>query len=156
MAITDPYRRVLMLTPRRAHTSHKWQLPGSTVRQGETPQEAVQRAVNVQLGLDLTPKSITAVTWTQVSTTASPPTHRDRVCFTFTTSRLSLKDVARIHPHHELVRSVKWVEPARAQQLLDQHRPGTPVAEGLPWTHTQRSPAYNETQLTPYARTVTC
>ncbi|MEV7381889.1 NUDIX hydrolase [Streptomyces lydicus] len=151
MVITDPYRRILMVTPRRAHLSQMWQLPGGVVRQGESPRQAVQRAVKYQLGLHLTHNGIAAVTWTQVSTDESPDSHRDRVRLTFTAARLSLTDIARIHPHPHLLRAVQWAERNLAQQRL-----GPGFAEGLRWTHTQSGPTYAETRLASRERTFTC
>ncbi|MFI9358622.1 NUDIX domain-containing protein [Streptomyces lydicus] len=151
MVITDPYRRILMVTPRRAPSSQMWQLPGGIVRQGESPRQAVEWAVKYQLGLHLRHNGIAAVTWTQVSTAESPEAYRVRVRLTFTAPRLSLTDVARIRPQAHLVRAVQWAERSIAQQRL-----GPGFAEGLRWTHTQSGPAYAETRLASRERTFTC
>jgi 8-oxo-dGTP diphosphatase len=104
--ISDPSGRWLIVRPvGRRH----WQLPGGRIDRGEPPTTACRRELREELGVDLEPGPLCAVTWR--------PARRGSARFGFIFDMGSHESL-RIHLQATELSSWRWATPDEALPLL--------------------------------------
>ncbi|HSA53416.1 MAG TPA: NUDIX domain-containing protein [Yinghuangia sp.] len=108
--LRDPAGRVLLVNP---NYKPDWDLPGGMAEANEAPEEAVERELLEELGLEITLRGLLVVDWV-----APHGPWDDQIAFIFDGGVLSRDQADRLYPRDEELAEVAFVEPEEARTRL--------------------------------------